>query len=177
MTHPSLRSTTQRGSPAARAVSLLTCAALLLAIAPPSLAANGSVRGRVAREDGRITRGFVVRATPLDGGPPVTAPIDEKGRYEFPTLHEGAYRFQVVGPDARGLGPGTTILVPPAPLDLDLKLTGSGATEVRGAAAAAHPPGRRPNWPLIGGAVAAVVAAGLIVCDRQASPSKPSICP
>jgi hypothetical protein len=105
----------------------------------PLLAANGSVRGRLAIEGGSAPPGAIVRATPLDGGQPVTTALNADNTYEFPALKEGAYLFEVIGSEGRPLGAGTRTLVPPGVLQLNLK--------VRMQPAAAPPVMTRPVAP------------------------------
>ncbi len=84
-------------------------------------AASGTVRGRIAVEGGTLPEGSQVRATPLDGGAARLVPVAQDGTYQFAQLSEGAYTFEVVGPDGAPLGSGTTTLVPPSALQLNLR--------------------------------------------------------
>lgn len=90
---------------------------------PLVLAANGSVRGRITLESGSLPPGATVRATPLDGGgPSILADVKADLSYAFPQLPEGAYLFEVIGPDGTVLGSGTPTLVPPGALQLNLRV-------------------------------------------------------
>ena len=108
---------------ASRVVALWMLFGLILQLSGGTTvwAANGSVKGRVAVEAGTLPQGAQVRATPLDGGAPRMVPVAPDGTYQFTQLPEGAYTFQVVGPDGALLGSGTTTLVAPGALQLNLK--------------------------------------------------------
>jgi hypothetical protein len=89
------------------------------AFAGLALAASGTVQGRVNPMGGPLPPGTIVRATPLGGGAPLAAPVAADGTYVIRQIPEGAYQFDVIGPDGTQLGTAKT-LVTPAPLQLNL---------------------------------------------------------
>lgn len=88
---------------------------------PLALAAAGSVRGRVTVPGGgTLPPGSIVRATPRGGGATFSSdPIKADGTYQIPQLPQGAYVFEIVGPDGRVLGSATT-MVAPMPVTVNL---------------------------------------------------------
>jgi hypothetical protein len=125
-----------------RTTALVLCfmlASNLLGVSQ-AFAANGSVQGRVTVASGSLPPGSTVRATPLSGGgAPATAPIGADGSFAIAQLPEGAYQFEVVGPDGAILGPARKTLVSPKAIQLNLT--------ARGVAPAAPAPAPTPAAP------------------------------
>ncbi len=130
------------------AIALCFMLALNLVGVSQALAANGSVQGRVTVDSGTLPKGSVVRATPLSGGgAPVRAPIGPDGSYAIAQLPEGAYQFEVVGPDGAILGPARKTLVSPKAIQLNLTARGVAPAPPAPAAPAPAKPAPPPSPP------------------------------
>jgi hypothetical protein len=153
-------------------------------------AANAAVHGRVTVEGGMLPQGARVKATPMDGGAPIVVPVAPDGTYKFAQLAEGAYLFEVTGPDGATLGSITPTLVPPGdlPLPLRVQLKPPAGPD---AAVPPPPPGREPSGPVtipppsppnpkwsaakkwgVWGTVVGILGVG-VVLDPGGSPSSP----
>jgi hypothetical protein len=111
-------------------------------------AANAAVHGRVTVEGGMLPQGARVKATPMDGGAPIVVPVAPDGTYKIAQLAEGAYLFEVTGPDGAALGSGTPTLVPPGDLPLPLRVQ-LKPRAVPDGTVPPKPPGTEPPGPVI----------------------------
>jgi hypothetical protein len=133
---------------------LLMC----LGLQPVSLAANGSLVGTVKVREGAPSGVMHVRATPVRGGVPTVAPV-ENGAYRFDEIAEGPYRISLL--DSAGTEIGDPVLVVVAggvnSLDLVTELPAPTVSPQARAEDRSRAKSRGRVWAIAGGAGAALL--------------------